>query len=34
MLHANFQGHRSFGSGEKDFLRFLLYIGVAATLVM
>ena len=34
MLHTNFQGHRSFGSGEEDFLRFLPYIGVAAILVM
>ena len=26
MLHTKFQGHRSIGSGEEDFLRFLLYI--------
>ena len=25
MLHTKFQGHRSIGSGEEDFLRFLLY---------
>ena len=30
MLHANFQGHRPFGSREEDFLRFLPYIGMAA----
>ena len=34
MLHTKFQGHRSFGSGKKDFLRFLSYIGMAAILVM
>ena len=34
MLHTKFQGHRPFGSGEEDFLKFLLYIGMAATLVM
>ena len=34
MRHTNFQGHRPFGSGEEDFLRFLPYIGVAAILVM
>ena len=34
MLQTNFQGHRPFGSGEEDFLRFLPYIGVAAILVM
>ena len=28
MLHTNFQGHRLFGSGVEDFLRFLPYIGV------
>ena len=33
MLHTKFQGHRSIGSGE-DFLRILLYMGMAATLVM
>ena len=34
MLDTNFQGHRPLGSGEEDFLRFLLYIGVAAILIM
>ena len=34
MLHTKFQGHQPFGSGEEDFLRFLQYMGIAATLVM
>ena len=34
MLHAKFQDHRTSGSGEKDFLRFLPYMGMAAILVM
>ena len=34
MLHNKIQGHQPFGSGEEDFLRFLLYIGIAAVLVM
>ena len=34
MLHTMFQGHWSIGSGEEDFLRFLLYMGMAAMLVM
>ena len=34
ILHAKFQDHRTSGSGEEDFLRFLLYMGMAATLVM
>ena len=34
MLHAKFQGHRTSGSGEEDFLRFIPYMGVAAILVM
>ena len=34
MLHTKFQGHRPFGSGEVDFLRFLPYVGMAAILVM
>ena len=35
MLHTKFQGHRPFGSGEQDFfLRFLLYMGMAAILVI
>ena len=34
MLHTKFQGYRSIGSGEEDFLRFLPYMGMAAMLVM
>ena len=34
MLHAKFQDHRTSGSGEEDFSKFLLYIGMAAILVM
>ena len=34
MLHTKFQGHRSIGSGEEDFLRFFPYMGMAAMLVM
>ena len=34
MLYTKFQGHRSIGSGEEDFLRFLPYMGMAAILVM
>ena len=34
MLHTKFQGHRTIGSGEEDFLRFLPYMGMAAMLVM
>ena len=34
MLHTKFQGHQPFGSAEEDFLRFLAYMGLAATLVM
>ena len=34
MIHAKFQDHRSSGSGEEDFLRFLPYMGMAAILVM
>ena len=34
MLYTKFQGHRSIGSGEEDFLRFLSYMGMAAILVM
>ena len=29
MLHTKFQGNRSIGSGEEDFLRFLPYLGMA-----
>ena len=31
---ARFQDHRTSGSGEEDFLRFLPYMGIAAILVM
>ena len=34
MLHAKFQDHRTSGSGEEDFSRFLPYMGMAAILVM
>ena len=34
MLHAKFQDHRTYGSGEEDFKRFLPYTGIAAVLVM
>ena len=34
MLHTKFQGHRSIGFGEEDFLRFLPYMSMAAMLVM
>ena len=34
MLNTNFQGHRSIGSGEEDFLCFLLHTGMATILVM
>ena len=34
MLYAKFQDHRISGSGEKIFLRFLPYMGMAAILVM
>ena len=34
MLHAKFQDHRTYGSGEEDFLKVLLYIAMAAILVM
>ena len=34
MLHTEFQGHWSIGSGEEDFVRFLQYMGMAAMLVM
>ena len=29
MLHIKFQDHRTSGSGEEDFLRFLPYMGMA-----
>ena len=34
MLHAKFQNHRTSGSEEEDFKRFLLFIAMAAILVM
>ena len=34
MFHAKFQNHRPSGSGEEDFKRFLLFIAMAAILVM
>ena len=34
MMYTKFQSHRSIGSGEEDFLRFLPYMGMAAMLVM
>ena len=34
MLHGKIQDHRTSGSGEKDFSRFLPYMGMAAILVM
>ena len=34
MLQAKFQDHRTFGSGEEDFKMFLIYMGMAAILVM
>ena len=34
MLHTKFQGYRSIGSGEEDFLGFLPYMGMVAMLVM
>ena len=34
MLHAKFQNHRPSGSGEEDFKVFLLFIAMAAILVM
>ena len=34
MLHAMFQDHRTSGSGEEDFFKFLPYMGMAAILVM
>ena len=34
MQHVKFQDHRTSGSGEEDFLRFLPYMGMVAILVM
>ena len=33
MIHAKFQDHKTYGSGEV-YLRFLPYMGMAAILVM
>ena len=34
ILHAKFHDHRTSGSGEEDFKRFLPYMGMVAILVM
>ena len=34
LLHAKFQNHRPSGCGEEDFQRFLLFIAMAAILVI
>ena len=34
MILAKFKDHRTSGSGEEDFIRFLPYMGMAAILVM
>ena len=34
MLHVKFQDHRTSGSGEEDFLRFLPYMGMTANLAL
>ena len=34
MLHAKFQDHRTYGSGEEDFKRFVPHMGMGAILVM
>ena len=34
MLHAKFQEHRTSGSEEEDLSRFLLYMDMAAILVI
>ena len=34
MLHAKFQDHRTSGSGKEDFVRFFIYMGLAAILVL
>ena len=34
MLHAKIQDHRTSGSGEGDFYRFLPYMSMVAILVM
>ena len=34
MIHVKLHDHRTSGSGEEEFLRFLPYMGMAAILVM
>ena len=34
MIHAKFQDHRTSGSGEEDFKKYLSYMGMAAIFVM
>ena len=34
MVHAKLQDHRTSGSGEEDFLRFLPYMSMVAILFM
>ena len=34
MLHAKFQDHRTHGSGEEDFLRFIPCMGIVAILAI
>ena len=34
MLHFKFQDQRTSGSGEEDFIKFYVYMSVAAILVM
>ena len=34
MIHTKFRDHRTSGSGEEDFLKFLPYMGMVAILVM
>ena len=34
MLQAKFQDHRTYGSGEEDFLRFIPYMGMADILAI
>ena len=34
MIHAKFQDHRTSGSGEEDFKRFLPYMVMVAIMVM
>ena len=34
MLHTKFQDHRTSGSGEGEFIKFLPYMGMTTILVM